>query len=108
VINDEIVLNSHRECDFNNLKLKKLVGNNLIGLCRLNRKNEDGVWLWQFCTINLETLTEEIIEVPHILNNGRHLPDPNVILFVYLILVYLDISLLLGWKCVVLYFFRPY
>jgi hypothetical protein len=66
---DEIVLSQKREFDINTLEWQNLVGNQLIGFRNLDLQNDAGIPLWQFCKIDLVTLTEETVDIPFALNN---------------------------------------
>jgi hypothetical protein len=63
VIKDEIVLNPHQEFAINYLRCANLAGNQLCGLNYMGR-NQVGDWMWEYCKIDLATLTEETIDVP--------------------------------------------
>lgn len=101
LIGDEIVLNPRREFNLDNFILGKLVGNNLIGFRDLNRKNEAGVDLFEFCKIDLSSLTEEKCEVPLCLANNRPMPKWDLVRILILLLFFnsiLERSLLLRRK----------
>jgi hypothetical protein len=75
VVDDKIVLSERKKYNFNKLHCTKLVGNNLIGVRYVGRKNNKDVSLCKFCTIDLTNLTEETVDVPLDLNDINHVSD---------------------------------
>jgi hypothetical protein len=63
LIDDEIVFSPRLNFYFGSFKCTNLAGNQLCGL-RYMGDNATGVWMWQYCKIDLATLTEETIDVP--------------------------------------------
>jgi hypothetical protein len=69
LVNDELVIREYREFDIYTLECPKLCGNELFGLRHLERRNNAGAELMQYCKIDLVTLKEEVVEFPLLLNN---------------------------------------
>jgi hypothetical protein len=66
---NRIIFGSQKEVPF--LNYLKLIGNRLFGFRRTNRQNDAGIPLWQYCEVNLTTLTEKKVDVPMILADKR-------------------------------------
>lgn len=92
LVNDEIVLSPVREHNVKALTWPKLSGNKLIGLRSLDRENDEGVLFYEFCIVDLDRLTEETVEIPLILNDGRSIPLKAVSLFHSLEKLLIDFS----------------
>jgi hypothetical protein len=67
LINDEFVIGAEQEFDLDDLQWPKLSGDKLIGFCNVDEEAS----LWKFCQVDLNTLTEERIDVPSALNDYR-------------------------------------
>jgi hypothetical protein len=86
LVENELVLSPRREFNFDNLKLTRLVNNQLIGFHIQNNQNDADVWLWQLSEINLTTLTAKTTDVPFTYNVLRDLYSTTVS-FLYLFLI---------------------
>jgi hypothetical protein len=65
---DRLVVNPQIEYDVNFLSWAKLVGNRLSGFQFFPINLRDGVLYWQYCEIDLATLTEQTFELPLYVN----------------------------------------
>jgi hypothetical protein len=84
VVGDKIVFGQLREFDISHLVLSKFSANKLIGFRSTDRLNDENVLLLPFCELDLENLTEEAIEIPLILSDGRRIPDGVSLLLLFL------------------------
>jgi hypothetical protein len=67
LIGDEFVIDAEQEFNFRDLQWPKLSGDKLIGFRNVDEKEES----WQFCQVDLNTLSEERVDVPSVLSNYR-------------------------------------
>jgi hypothetical protein len=75
---DNITFGPQKE--LHRFKYPKLVGNKLVGFRETDRQNDAGIPLWQYCTVDLDTLTEQAVDVPMILGDD-HLNSNNFVSF---------------------------
>jgi hypothetical protein len=86
LVDDKIVLGPRRKFNNNFLECPKLIGNQMHGFgSRI--QNETGDRLIQYHKLDLNTLADEIVEVPFVLNDDRAISNLEVnILLLFLIL----------------------
>lgn len=90
LIGDEMVLGQRRDLNLRSLHLFKLAGNRLFGF-RISNDAETSVW--QYSTIDLNELTELIVDVPFPFD-GRY----SVRCLLFSSILFLVGLLLLEWK----------
>jgi hypothetical protein len=99
--NDSITfVTRNQNLDILNLRYSKLIGNQLLGFRETYRDNNAGIRVWNYCNIDLDTLTEQAVEVPMILGENRFLCqfDVSSLFLLFLITTNFSVWLIVGLK----------
>jgi hypothetical protein len=79
LVGDELVFSTRQKCNFYPYQWPKLDANHFIGFRNLNPENDEQVETWQLCDTNLDTLTENIIDLPSDSSMRKRFPRLYVI-----------------------------